>query len=75
MILMKNMYGYTREQPVPVVIFLIKQENKTMAAKEFTQIYPKPGWVEHDPMEIWSSQISLQQRLWQNQLMPVKLHQ
>ncbi len=26
------------------------------AQKEFTQIYPKPGWVEHDPDEIWSSQ-------------------
>jgi glycerol kinase len=25
------------------------------AYKEFTQIYPKPGWVEHDPMEIWVS--------------------
>ena len=25
------------------------------AQKEFTQIYPKPGWVEHDPMEIWGS--------------------
>ncbi len=24
--------------------------------KEFTQIYPKPGWVEHDPDEIWSTQ-------------------
>ena len=24
--------------------------------REFTQIYPKEGWVEHDPMEIWSSQ-------------------
>lgn len=24
--------------------------------KEFTQIFPKPGWVEHDPQEIWSSQ-------------------
>jgi glycerol kinase len=24
--------------------------------KEFTQIYPKPGWVEHDPEEIWSTQ-------------------
>ncbi len=29
-----------------------------MAQKEFTQIYPQPGWVEHDPMEIWSSQFS-----------------
>lgn len=29
------------------------------AQKEFTQIYPKPGWVEHDPVEIWSSQVSV----------------
>ena len=29
------------------------------AQREFTQIFPKPGWVEHDPMEIWSSQISV----------------
>jgi glycerol kinase len=26
------------------------------AQKEFTQFYPKPGWVEHDPEEIWSTQ-------------------
>lgn len=26
------------------------------AQKEFTQIYPKAGWVEHDPMEIWGTQ-------------------
>ncbi len=26
------------------------------AQKEFTQIYPKEGWVEHDPMEIWATQ-------------------
>lgn len=31
----------------------------SMAQKEFGQIYPVPGWVEHDPMEIWSSQISV----------------
>ncbi|MGN1147453.1 MAG: FGGY family carbohydrate kinase, partial [Lachnospiraceae bacterium] len=31
----------------------------SMAQKEFGQIYPKPGWVEHDPMEIWSSQLSV----------------
>ena len=29
------------------------------AQKEFTQFFPKPGFVEHDPMEIWSSQISV----------------
>ena len=26
------------------------------AQKEFRQIYPQPGWVEHDPQEIWSTQ-------------------
>ena len=28
----------------------------TVSQKEFTQIFPKPGWVEHDPMEIWACQ-------------------
>ncbi len=32
---------------------------KSVAQKEFEQIFPKPGWVEHDPTEIWSSQISV----------------
>ena len=31
----------------------------SVAQKEFTQIYPQPGWVEHNPMEIWSSQFSV----------------
>lgn len=30
-----------------------------MAQKEFLQIFPKDGWVEHDPMTIWSTQISV----------------
>ncbi|MFO7935158.1 MAG: glycerol kinase GlpK [Bacteroidales bacterium] len=30
-----------------------------IAQKEFKQIFPRPGWVEHDPEEIWSSQISV----------------
>jgi len=29
-----------------------------VAQKEFEQIFPEPGWVEHDPQEIWSSQVS-----------------
>ena len=29
-----------------------------MAQQEFRQIYPHPGWVEHDPLEIWSSQLA-----------------
>ncbi|GAB7201946.1 hypothetical protein OS31_35860 [Dickeya oryzae] len=30
----------------------------SVSQREFTQIYPKAGWVEHDPMEIWASQSS-----------------
>ena len=29
---------------------------RSVAQKEFTQIFPKPGWVEHNPQEIWASQ-------------------
>lgn len=38
------------------IIFDSDQKIVGVAQKEFTQIYPKEGWVEHDPMEIWSSQ-------------------
>ena len=31
----------------------------TIAQREFRQIYPKPGWVEHDGDEIWSTQLSV----------------
>jgi glycerol kinase len=31
----------------------------SVAQKEFTQFFPQPGWVEHDPNEIWSSQIEI----------------
>ena len=31
----------------------------SVAQKEFAQYYPQPGWVEHNPMEIWSSQLSV----------------
>jgi len=31
----------------------------SIAQKEFTQLYPRPGWVEHDPREIWSSQAAV----------------
>ncbi|MDP3833041.1 MAG: FGGY family carbohydrate kinase, partial [Hydrogenophaga sp.] len=29
----------------------------TMAQREFRQIYPQPGWVEHDPRDLWQTQI------------------
>ena len=32
---------------------------RSVAQKEFNQIFLKPGWVEHDPKEIWSSQVSV----------------
>ena len=39
-----------------------KQGNMvSVAQKEFTQIYPKDGWVEHDAMEIWSTQMGVAQ--------------
>ncbi len=41
------------------IIFDKAGQVKSMAQKEFTQIYPNPGWVEHDPMEIWSTQFSV----------------
>lgn len=31
----------------------------SMSQKEFTQIYPRPGWVEHNPKELWSSQLAV----------------
>jgi len=43
-------------------IIYYKQGNIiSMAQKEFAQIYPHGGWVEHDPMEIWSTQIGVAQ--------------
>ncbi|MRT94697.1 glycerol kinase GlpK [Ancylomarina sp. 16SWW S1-10-2] len=38
------------------IIFNKKGEMITTAQKEFTQIFPQPGWVEHDANEIWSTQ-------------------
>jgi glycerol kinase len=38
------------------IIFDHKGQIRSVAQKEFTQIFPKPGWVEHDPNEIWASQ-------------------
>ena len=41
------------------ILFDKKGNICSVAQKEFTQIYPKPGWVEHNPMEIWSSQLAV----------------
>ena len=39
------------------IIFNEKGEICSVAQKEFTQIYPRPGWVEHEPEEIWQTQL------------------
>lgn len=41
------------------ILFDLKGSICSMAQKEFGQIYPRPGWVEHNPMEIWSSQLAV----------------
>jgi len=41
------------------IVFDEHGHTKAVSQKEFTQIFPKPGWVEHNPMEIWSSQASV----------------
>lgn len=41
------------------IVFDEQGQTQAVAQKEFTQIFPKPGWVEHNPMEIWSSQASV----------------
>lgn len=41
------------------ILFDKKGNICSSAQKEYGQIYPKPGWVEHDPAEIWSSQMAV----------------
>ncbi|TKC10261.1 glycerol kinase GlpK [Pedobacter polaris] len=41
------------------IVFNHDGEIVAIAQKEFTQIYPHAGWVEHDPLEIWSTQLSV----------------
>ena len=38
------------------IIFDKEQNIIGISQREITQIYPKEGWVEHDPMEIWATQ-------------------
>ncbi len=41
------------------ILFDVNGSIAAVAQKEFTQYFPQPGWVEHDPMEIWVSQASV----------------
>lgn len=39
------------------IVFDAQGQIRGVAQQEFAQIFPQPGWVEHDPLEIWASQI------------------
>jgi len=41
------------------IVFNKAGEPASIAQREFRQIYPQPGWVEHDPLEIWSTQVAV----------------
>ncbi len=41
------------------IVFNRQGQIVAMAQKEFTQIYPQPGWVEHDASEIWATQVGV----------------
>ena len=48
------------------ILFNEKGEMCSVAQKEFTQYFPKPGWVEHDAEEIWSTQLEVAQEAMKN---------
>ena len=48
------------------ILFNEKGEMCSVAQKEFTQYFPKPGWVEHDAEEIWSTQLEVAQEAMRN---------
>ena len=41
------------------ILFDHNGQMHAMAQQEFTQYFPKPGWVEHDADEIWSTQLGV----------------
>ena len=43
------------------IVFDASGQIVAMAQREFRQIYPQPGWVEHDPAELWSTQLATAQ--------------
>ena len=45
------------------ILFNRRGQIEVIAQREFQQIYPKAGWVEHNPMEIWSSQYKVAQEV------------
>jgi glycerol kinase len=54
------------------VVFDRRGKVASIASKEFKQIYPRPGWVEHDPMEIWDSQMEAARRALDSRNIPTR---
>lgn len=60
------MYILSIDQGTTGTTAALYDQSGSMAGKayrEFTQIYPKPGWVEHDPLEIWQTVIDCMEEL------------
>jgi glycerol kinase len=56
------------------IVFDPQGQIVSLAQQEFPQIYPQPGWVEHDPMAIWSSQLAtLKEAVKQSGLSPLEI--
>ncbi len=59
---MKNKYILALDQGTSssrAIVFDHDGNIRSTAQQEFTQHFPKPGWVEHDPMEIWASEAAV----------------
>ena len=44
------------------IVFAEDGSVRALAQEEFRQIFPQPGWVEHDPEDIWASQLKVARR-------------
>jgi glycerol kinase len=63
---MKNKYILSLDQGTTssrAILFDHSGKKIAIAQREFTQYYPEPGWVEHDPEEIWVSQLAVAQEV------------
>lgn len=74
---MKNKFIISLDQGTTssrAVLFNSNGEITGIAQKEFTQIFPEPGWVEHNPLEIWESQMGVfSQLLKEKKIRPIDI--
>jgi glycerol kinase len=60
---MQNKLILTLDQGTTSRAIVFNHDGETVFSKPFEQIFPKPGWVEHDPNEIWSLKLVALQKL------------